>query len=276
MSEKKVKLKNGIIIGAEPVIISGPCVIESESHALMVAEKVKQLAEKNDVRLIFKTSYDKANRTSIHSYRGPGLSKGLDILEKIKEKTDLPLLIDVHKKEEVDPVAEVADILQIPAFLCRQTDLIIAAARTGKPVNIKKGQFIAPWDVENIIEKLIAGRAKDILITERGTTFGYNNLVVDPRSFYVLKSFGYPVVFDATHSVQLPGAAKNRTAGQREFIPTLVKAAAAAGVDALFLEVHDCPDEALCDGTNMLPLEKLEKVIDAFLKIRKVVDDLEI
>lgn len=221
------------------------------------------------IPLIFKSSYDKANRTSVNSYRGPGIKKGLKILEKLKGKTNLPVISDVHSVDEVSYAAKVLDVIQIPALLCRQTDLILAASKTGKPVNIKKGQFLAPWDVKNIIEKFTSTGNHNLLITERGTSFGYNNLVVDMRSIPIMKSFGYPVVFDATHGVQLPGGRGATSGGQREFIAPLARAAVAAGCDAVFLEVHERPDKALCDGPNMLSLKEVSVLADELNKIRR-------
>jgi 2-dehydro-3-deoxyphosphooctonate aldolase (KDO 8-P synthase) len=224
---------------------------------------------------IFKSSYDKANRTSIKSYRGPGLKKGLEVLEKIKKELNIPLLIDVHEREQVPAVSKVTDILQIPAFLCRQTDFVLTVAKAGKPVNVKKGQFLAPWDVKNIIEKIESVGNKNILLTERGTTFGYNNLVVDMKSLPIMRSFGYPVVFDATHSVQLPGGKGIATSGNREYVPHLARAAVACGVDALFLEAHPDPDKALSDGPNMMRLDDLPKLLKEVKEIDKIVRKIQ-
>jgi 2-dehydro-3-deoxyphosphooctonate aldolase (KDO 8-P synthase) len=223
------------------------------------------------VPFIFKSSYDKANRTSIHSYRGPGLQKGLEILQKIKDAVGVPVLSDVHAVEEVEPAAEILDIIQIPAFLCRQTDLIIAAARTGKPVNVKKGQFLAPWDTQNIVEKVRSAGNDQVLLTERGASFGYNNLVADMRSLVIMRSFDVPVVFDATHSVQLPGGAGTASSGQREFVPHLARAAVATGCDALFMEIHPNPDHAPSDGPNMLRLEDLPALLAQIIQIDRIV-----
>ena len=254
------------------VLIGGPCVIESEVFAMKMAESIRKIASPLRVPYIFKSSYDKANRSSIRSFRGPGLNKGLQILKRIKKEFNLPVLSDVHTVEEVEPASEVLDCLQIPAFLCRQTDLVIAAARTGKAVNVKKGQFLAPWEVRNIIEKIEAARNRNILLTERGTTFGYNYLVNDMRSLQVMRGFGYPVLFDATHSTQLPGGEGHRSGGQREFIAGLARAACGMGCDGLFLEVHSRPDKALSDGTNMLALKDLRPLLEEVLQIDAIVD----
>ena len=244
--------------GRSPLaLIAGPCVIEGEGFLLRVAERLQGICQAIQVPLIFKSSYDKANRTSLQAFRGPGLEEGLRILEKVRQKLGLPVLTDVHEVNQVAMVAEVVDVLQIPAFLCRQTDLVLAAAKTGKPVNVKKGQFLSPWEVRNIVEKVTSTGNHHLLLTERGTSFGYNNLVVDMRSLPIMRGFGYPVVFDATHSVQLPGGAGTASSGQREFVPYLARAAVAVGCDALFMEVHLNPDEAPSDGSNMLKLDDL-------------------
>jgi 2-dehydro-3-deoxyphosphooctonate aldolase (KDO 8-P synthase) len=262
-----------ITIGAgHPLaLIGGPCAIEGESFMLDVASRLRDITAKAAVPFIFKSSYDKANRTSIYSYRGPGLQKGLEILQKIKDAVGVPVLSDVHAVEEVKPAAEVLDVLQIPAFLCRQTDLIVAAARTGKPVNVKKGQFLAPWDTQNIVEKVRSVGNDQVLLTERGASFGYNNLVVDMRSLVVMRSFDVPVVFDATHSVQLPGGAGTASSGQREFVPHLARAAVATGCDALFMEIHPDPDHAPSDGPNMLRLENLPALLAQITQIDRIV-----
>jgi 2-dehydro-3-deoxyphosphooctonate aldolase (KDO 8-P synthase) len=252
-------------------LIGGPCAIEDESFMLDVASRLRDIAAKAGVPFIFKSSYDKANRTSIRSYRGPGLSEGLEILQKIKDVVGVPVLSDVHTVEEVEPAAEVLDVLQIPAFLCRQTDLVVAAARTGKPVNVKKGQFLAPWDTKNIVEKVRSVGNDQVLLTERGASFGYNNLVADMRSLVVMRSFGVPVVFDATHSVQLPGGAGTTSGGQREFVPYLARAAVATGCDALFMEIHPDPDQAPSDGPNMLRLEDLPVLLTQITQIDRLV-----
>ena len=258
--------------GDEPLaLIAGPCVIESAELAIEVALRLKAVGESLGVGVIYKSSYDKANRTSIKSFRGPGLAEGLEVLRRVKEETGLPVLSDVHSLEEVEPAAQVLDCIQIPAFLCRQTDLVISAAATGKPVNIKKGQFLAPWDVEHVVEKIRSQGNEDILLTERGTAFGYSNLVADMRGLAIMRSLGYPVVFDVTHAVQLPGAQGGSSGGERRFIPHLSRAAAAAGCDALFLEVHPNPEKALCDGPNQWPLEELSALLEPVLAIDRVV-----
>lgn len=249
-------------------VIAGPCVIESENLVLGVAEKLKEIEKKLGIRIVFKSSFDKANRTSIDSFRGPGIQEGLDILKKVKDIYGFDICTDIHETWQAERVAEVADIIQIPAFLCRQTDLIIAAAKTNKTVNVKKGQFLAPWDMKNIVEKIEAIGNKNIMLTERGTCFGYNNLVVDMTGLVELKKFGYPVVFDATHSVQKPGGGKT-TSGNREYVEPLAKAAVAVGADILFFETHPDPDHALSDGPNMVTLEQLELILNKVLRIRK-------
>ena len=272
---KIVKIGN-VEIGGKSllVLISGPCVIEGEEITYQTALFLKELTQRLNIPFIFKSSYDKANRTSKDSYRGPGLKEGLRILKSIKEALKIPVISDVHCVQEVEQAAQVLDIIQIPAFLCRQTDLIYAVADTGLPVNVKKGQFLAPWDVEYIIEKITSRGNENILVTERGSCFGYNNLVVDFRSLVIMRQFGYPVVFDATHSVQLPGGKGRTSGGQREFVPYLARAAVAIGVDALFMEVHKVPEEALCDGPNAWPLEKLEELLRIILNIEKVIRDV--
>ncbi len=262
-----------ITIGAgHPLaLIGGPCAIESEGFMLNLAARLRDITAKAGVPFIFKSSYDKANRTSIRSYRGPGLQAGLEILQKVKESVGVPVLSDVHAVEEVEPASEVLDVLQIPAFLCRQTDLVVAAAQTGKPVNVKKGQFLAPWDAQNIVEKVRSAGNEAVLLTERGVSFGYNNLVADMRSLVVLRSFGVPVVFDATHSVQLPGGAGTASSGQREFVPYLARAAVATGCDALFMEIHPDPDHAPSDGPNMLRLDDLPVLLAQVTQIDRIV-----
>lgn len=251
-------------------LIAGPCVIETEDIVYKTAETLKEISERLKIPFIFKSSYDKANRSSIRSYRGPGIEKGLEILNKVKDSFQIPVLSDVHSVEEIKIAREILDVIQIPAFLCRQTDLILEAGKTGKPVNVKKGQFLSPWDVSNIIEKFKSTGNDKIMITERGTTFGYNNLVVDFRSFPIIRSMGVKVVFDATHSVQLPGAAGKCSSGQREFVPHLSRAAVACGVDGLFFEVHPEPDKALCDGENMIPLSDFEPLLSCLIEIHKI------
>jgi len=254
--------------GAPLVLIAGPCVVESENLVMETAHALKEITASLRIPLIFKSSYDKANRSSIQSFRGLGMEKGLAILEKVKKTFDIPLLSDIHLMEEVAPAAAILDVLQIPAFLCRQTDLLIAAAQTGKAVNVKKGQFLAPWDMKNIVDKIEHSGNSKILLTERGTSFGYNNLVTDMRSLPILSRLGYPVIFDATHSVQLPGGAGTTSSGQREFVPHLARAAVAVGCDGLFLEVHPDPDNAPSDGPNMLYLKDLSKLLEQVLRIR--------
>jgi 2-dehydro-3-deoxyphosphooctonate aldolase (KDO 8-P synthase) len=254
--------------GAPLALIGGPCAIETEKHALMVAERLQRLTADASVPFIYKSSYDKANRSSIHSYRGPGLTEGLRILQKVKDETGLAVLSDVHAVSEVAPAAQVLDVLQVPAFLCRQTDLIVACARSGRPMNVKKGQFVAPRDMVNVVEKVRASGSEDLLLTERGTSFGYNNLVVDFRGLPIMRAFGYPVVFDATHSVQLPGGQGDRSGGERQYVQALARAAVAVGVDALFMEIHEDPDRTLedgrplSDGPNMLRLDDLPRLLD--------------
>ncbi len=243
-------------------IIAGPCVIESEEIAFYTAERLKEICRRINLPFLFKSSYDKANRTSLSFFRGPGLEKGLRILFDVRNKFNIPVISDIHSVEEVKPASEVLDALQIPAFLCRQTDLILAASKTGKPVNIKKGQFLAPWDVKNIIEKFISTGNQNIFITERGTSFGYNNLVVDFRGLSIMRAFGYPVIFDVTHSLQLPGGQGQSSGGQKEFAEPLARAAVAVGADGLFMEVHPEPDKALCDGPNMMSLDEVEKILN--------------
>ena len=247
--------------GKPLALIAGPCVIENESHVLKIAKTVRDIAARCGLPLIFKASFDKANRTSITSFRGPGLMEGLRILARVKDEVGVPILTDIHEVNQATPVAEVADILQIPAFLSRQTDLLVAAAGTGRVVNIKKGQFLSPHDVQHILTKITSTGHHKILVTERGTCFGYNNLVVDMRAFPILRSMGFPVVFDVTHSLQLPGAGDGVTSGQSEYIPTLAAAGVAAGVDVLFIEVHDRPDQAKSDGKNALALDDLEPLL---------------
>jgi 2-dehydro-3-deoxyphosphooctonate aldolase (KDO 8-P synthase) len=252
-------------------LIAGPCVIESEELVIETAGRLKELADRLSLPLIFKSSYDKANRSAIDSFRGPGRARGLEILKKVQSKIGLPVLSDVHSPEEAAEAAAVLDVLQIPAFLCRQTDLLVAAARTGKAVNVKKGQFLAPWDMANVVEKLRASGNERILVTERGVSFGYNNLVSDMRALPILAALGYPVVFDATHSVQLPGGAGRASGGERRFVPTLARAAVAAGCDGLFMEVHPEPDRALSDGPTQVPLAELPGLLETLLEIHAVV-----
>ena len=252
-------------------LIAGPCVIESERHAMMMAHSIARIAERFDMPYVFKASYDKANRSSARSFRGIGMDEGLRILQRVKDEVGVTVITDIHESEQVATVAEVADILQIPAFLCRQTDLLQTAAESGRVVNVKKGQFLAPWDVANIIEKIEATGNRQIMLTERGTSFGYNNLVVDMRSFPIMRGFGYPVVFDVTHSVQLPGGLGDATDGQAEYIEHLARAGVACGIDGLFMEVHDNPPHALSDATTQFALEKLESLLETLLKIHELV-----
>jgi len=252
-------------------IIAGPCVIESEDIVFSAAKKLKEICSNIGLPLLFKSSYDKANRTSISSFRGPGLEKGLRVLSDVRSRFDIPVISDVHSVEEVKIASKVLDSLQIPAFLCRQTDIILAASNTGKPVNIKKGQFLAPWDVRNILDKFISTGNRNVFITERGTSFGYNNLVVDFRGIPVMRSFGYPVIFDLTHSLQLPGGMGKSSGGQREFAEPLARAAAAVHIDGLFMEVHPEPERALCDGPNMIKLDELENLLKTVKAIHELI-----
>jgi 2-dehydro-3-deoxyphosphooctonate aldolase (KDO 8-P synthase) len=253
--------------GAPLTLIAGPCVIESDEHALKMAESIAEIAGRHRMPLVFKASYDKANRTSARSYRGPGLEAGLRTLATVKRRTGLPILTDIHEPSQAGPAAEVADVLQIPAFLSRQTDLLVAAARTGRAVNIKKGQFLAPDDVRHAIAKVTSAGNANVIVTERGVSFGYHNLVVDMRAFPILRGLGYPVVFDVTHSLQLPGAGEGVTAGQPAFIEPLASAGVAAGVDGVFLEVHDDPASAKSDAQNALPLARLDALLARLLRI---------
>jgi 2-dehydro-3-deoxyphosphooctonate aldolase (KDO 8-P synthase) len=252
-------------------LIAGPCVIESEAHATMMAEKLAAVTAELGVPYIFKASYDKANRSSGSSFRGPGLKKGLSILAKIKKRVGVPILTDVHEVSQVGPAAEVCDVLQVPAFLSRQTDLLIAVGKSGRVANLKKGQFLSPWEMKNVVEKVAGAGNEKIILTERGTTFGYQNLVVDMRSFPIMQKLGYPVVFDVTHSVQLPGGEGKSSGGQPEFIEPLARAGTAAGVDGIFLEVHDNPATALSDGTNALPLGQFRPLLQKILQLAALV-----
>ncbi|MBI1357046.1 MAG: 3-deoxy-8-phosphooctulonate synthase [Acidobacteria bacterium] len=257
--------------GAPLFLICGPCVIESEPHAVAVARAVGQAAEDAGLRVIFKASFDKANRTSAESYRGPGLREGLRILAAVKRETGLPILTDIHEPAQAGPAAEVCDVLQIPAFLCRQTDLLIEAGRTGRVVNIKKGQFLAPWDMAYAAEKVISGGGDRIILTERGSSFGYQNLVVDFRGLPMMRDLGWPTVLDVTHSLQLPGAAKGKSGGQPEFIETLARAGVAAGADGLFFETHEAPERALSDGANALRLDLLPGLLTRMAELGRLV-----
>lgn len=259
----------GVKIGgkAPMVLIAGPCVIESEELALEVARSLKKICKRLDIPLIYKSSYDKANRSSNKSFRGPGFGKGIQILEKVREKTGLPILSDVHCREEAIPASRFLDAMQIPAFLCRQTDLLYAAADSGIPVNVKKGQFVSPQQMANVVQKIESRGNKKILLTERGATFGYGDLVVDMRSLVIMRSFGYPVVFDATHSVQQPGGLGDSSGGSSHFIAPLARAAAAVGIDALFIETHPDPENALCDGPNSVNLDEVSKLLKSVLAV---------
>ena len=268
---REVNIHNIAVGGNNPLsLIAGPCVIEDAEITLSIARTLKEIASSLSIPYIFKTSYDKANRSSLQSYRGPGLEKGLEVIKMVKDQLSIPVLSDVHRFEEIEPASQVLDILQIPAFLSRQTDFLTAVAETGKVVNIKKGQFLSPYEIQNVIKKVTSTGNHSILITERGFSFGYNNLVADMRSLVIMRTFGYPVVFDASHSVQLPGGQGTASGGERTFVSFLARAATAVGIDALFMEVHSKPDSALCDAPNMLELEKLPLL----LKQVKSIDDL--
>lgn len=267
-----VKVGNVEIGRGRPfVLIAGPCVIESYELCLDIANTTRDIAEELGIPYIFKASFDKANRTSVRSFRGPGFEQGLEILAEVRSKIGVPVLTDVHDESQVAPAAEVVDILQIPAFLCRQTDLLITAAETGKPVNVKKGQFLAPWDMKNVVEKFESVGNQNLMLTERGCSFGYNTLVVDMCSLPIMRSLGYPVVFDATHSVQRPGGQGNTSGGAREYVPHLVRAAVAVGIDALFLEIHPEPENALSDAASMLKLSDLRGLLSVAKKIEQAV-----
>ncbi|PMP66792.1 MAG: 3-deoxy-8-phosphooctulonate synthase [Thermodesulfobacterium geofontis] len=254
------------------LIIAGPCVLEDFDTAFYIANFLKELISKYEFDYVFKASFDKANRTSLFSYRGPGLEKGLSWLEEIKKNLDIKVTTDVHETWQVKPVSEVVDIIQIPAFLCRQTDLVVSASQTGKIINIKKGQFMSPWDMKYVLQKAQIQNPPEVLLTERGYSFGYRNLVVDFRSIPIMKSFGVRVIFDATHSVQLPGGGEGKSGGEREFVPYLIRAAVVVGADGIFMEVHPEPDKALCDGPNSLPLSELEKILQQIKDLRAVVE----
>ncbi|HHT9116762.1 MAG: 3-deoxy-8-phosphooctulonate synthase [Planctomycetes bacterium] len=275
MLDRKVKIVNvrnlAISQGQPLAFIAGPCVIESHESCLKLADKLKTIFQAKKLPFIFKASYDKANRTSVNSYRGPGVKEGIKILADIKKRLGLLMLSDVHSEEEIPIVSETLDIIQIPAFLCRQTDLILAAAKTGKPINIKKGQFLAPWDMKSVVEKIRSTGNEQILLTERGTCFGYNNLVSDMRSLVIMRELGYPVIYDATHSVQLPGGQGNVSGGERNMVIPLARAAVATGCDGLFLEVHENPEKALSDAATMLSIEALPNLLDQVLEIHRVV-----
>ena len=259
---KEVKIGNLTVGGGKGLfLLAGPCVIEDPERTLMIGRRTKEICDRLGIPYIFKASFDKANRSSYSSFRGPGLEEGLKILAHIKKELQVPVVSDIHSVEQIEPAAEVLDVLQIPAFLCRQTDLVYGAAKTGKCVNVKKGQFMAPKDMINVLKKMEEAGNENLMLTERGASFGYNNLVIDMRSFPIMRDFGYPVIFDATHSVQLPGGAGTKSSGQREFVPFLSRAAVGAGVDGLFMEVHDNPEEALSDGPNMVRIDDLEAIL---------------
>lgn len=276
MATKPVAVGPIRIGGSLPVaVIAGPCVIESKDAALRHAAALKEKADRVGVPYIFKSSYDKANRSSVNSFRGPGLKKGLEILAQVKAQVGVPILTDVHEIDQVARVSEVADVLQIPAFLCRQTDFVLAVARSGRVVNVKKGQFLAPWDMRNVLDKILSTGNDQVLLTERGASFGYNNLVSDMRSLVVMRDLGYPVVFDATHSLQLPGGLGAASGGERKYIPALARAGVAAGVDALFMEVHEDPDHALSDGPNSLRLDDFENLLKMVKRLDALVKEEE-
>src|SRR6056297_2540103 len=275
---KKVKLNDDIIFGDQKkpfVLLAGPCAIEEEDRVMRIAEAIKEITEKLGIPYVFKASFDKANRSSIESYRGPRLEKGLEILAEVKEKFDLAVISDIHLPEQAEQAAEVLDIIQIPAFLSRQTDLLTAAGETGKIINVKKGQFLAPWDIDQVVKKIESTANEKILLTERGVSFGYNNLVVDMRSLPRMRKTGYPIVFDSTHAVQLPGGAGDSSDGEKEYVPYLMRAALAAGIDSLFMEVHDNPAVAKSDGANMIPLAKLEGILKQGLAIDKAMKNCD-
>ena len=272
MKNYKVKCSNFEIANNKPfTLIAGPCQLESEEHALKISSELKEITSELGINLIYKTSFDKANRTSLKGKRGLGLEKSLPIFDKIKKKIGVPVLTDVHTAEQCSVVAKHVDVLQIPAFLCRQTDLLIAAAKTGKIINVKKGQFLAPWDIANVIEKIEESGNKNILITERGASFGYNTLVSDMRALPIMSKYGFPIVFDATHSVQQPGGMGEKSGGQREFVPHLARAAIAVGIGAIFIETHEDPDKAPSDGPNMVPLNELKNLLNKLTEIDKIV-----
>ncbi len=272
MKNHKVKCSNFDIANDKPfTLIAGPCQLESEAHAIKISTELKKITGELGINLIYKTSFDKANRTSLKGKRGLGLDKSLKIFDKIRNEVGLPVLTDVHTSEQCTIVAEHVDVLQIPAFLCRQTDLLIAAAKTGKIINVKKGQFLAPWDMSNVIKKIEDSGNKNILITERGASFGYNTLVSDMRALPIMSKYGFPIVFDATHSVQQPGGMGEKSGGQREFVPFLARAAIAVGVGAIFLETHEDPDNAPSDGPNMVPLAEVKTLLKKLTEIDKII-----
>jgi 2-dehydro-3-deoxyphosphooctonate aldolase (KDO 8-P synthase) len=265
------KINDVEIGGKDLFFILGPCVIESEDHVMKMANIIKEIANSLNIQVIFKSSYDKANRSSLSSYRGPGIREGLRILNRVKQEIGLPITTDVHSIEEVSIASDVIDLIQLPAFLCRQTDLLVSAGKAKKPVNIKKGQFVAPHSIGPMIDKVKSTGEERICMTERGYSFGYNNLVVDMRSIQIMKSFNVPVIFDATHSVQLPGGLGNSSGGERKFVPTLARAAVAAGADGVFMECHDCPECALCDGPNSMPVNEVEGLLKSLIAIKNIV-----
>lgn len=275
MSIESINLRDFEIGGDKLTILAGPCAIESQAILDETAAGLKEITKDLGINFVFKSSFDKANRSSLTSYRGPGMEKGMEMLKEIKDKYDLPIVTDIHIPQQADYVAQVADIIQIPAFLCRQTDLLVAAGKTNKIINIKKGQFLAPEQMKSLIKKVEDSGNKKIMVTDRGTTFGYNNLVVDFRGIPIMKEFGHPVVFDATHSVQLPGANGTSSGGDRRFVPTLAKSAMAAGADVLFFEIHPEPDKALCDGANMVALKDAKELFDICNKIYKLIRGLD-
>ena len=275
MEIKSFQVKNVTFGNGDLTFILGPCVVENQPHALFMAQEIKDICQHVGVSFVYKSSFDKANRSSIESFRGGGMQFGLEILAQVKAETGVPVITDVHETWQIEKTAEVADIIQIPAFLCRQTDLLIESAKTGKAVNVKKGQFLAPWDAKNIVEKLQNAGCEKILLTERGASFGYNNLVVDLRSFPIMRSFGVPVVFDVTHSLQLPGGLGKATGGQAEYIENFARAGVACGVDAVFMEVHDNPAKAPSDGPNQLPLARLEKLLFKLKQIHEIIKETE-
>ena len=268
---KEVKIGNVTFSDKKLGIIAGPCVIEDRDHSIRMANEIKKISDDTELPIIFKSSFDKANRTSIKSFRGPGIDEGIKILSDVKVETDLPVITDIHNADQAKVVAEVVDVIQIPAFLSRQTDILIAASNTGKPVNIKKGQFLAPWDVEHIVQKIEETGHSNILLTDRGTQFGYNNLVADMRAIPLMKKYGYPVVFDATHSAQLPGASGGHSSGMRDMIPTLARSAVAAGCSGVFMEVHDKVDSAKSDAATQWPLSQLKDLLIDLINIHNVV-----
>ena len=272
---KDVKVKDFIINNSKPfTLIAGPCVIENLDHALKTANKINQICNSLGLNFIYKSSFDKANRTSMNSLRGPGIHESLEIFNQIKDKIGCPIITDVHEKEQIDIITKVVDVIQIPAFLCRQTDLLLEAAKSNLPVMVKKGQFLAPWDMKNVVDKLSQNGDGGVLICERGVSFGYNTLVSDFRSIPILKNLGHPVVFDATHSVQQPGGLGDKSSGQREFVPTLAKAASAIGIAAIFMETHENPDEAPSDGPNMWPINKLKNLLEVLVRHDKIAKNL--